>query len=107
MTFGGCVEIWHCLCDGEKGLEVRFIAGDNSMSRHTYFVNSFVALRDVRNEQPKIVGELEVNRIPQVGDERVGSHRQQLELLSRLRFIVRIEVKYPPDPGYLPERNKP
>lgn len=67
----------------------------------TYLINSFVALRDVCNQQPKVVGKLKVDRVAEVGDERVCSDRQQLKLLSLLRFVVRVDIKHPPDPRNL------
>lgn len=68
---------------------------------NTYLVDSFVAFRDVCDEQPKIVWKLKVDRVAEVGDERVRADRQQLKLLSLLRFVVRVDIEHPPDPRNL------
>lgn len=57
---------------------------------HAHLVYAFVALCNIVDLQPKIVGQLETDRIPLVGHKRVHANGEQLKLLTLLRFVVRI-----------------
>jgi hypothetical protein len=63
MTFGGCVEICVWI-----QLSFHRIADNQT---HLTLVDSFIPLRDIVNQQPEIVGKLQVHRIPQISDECV------------------------------------
>lgn len=70
-------------------------------STNLALVDPLISFRDVCDEQPKIVGELKVNRIPRVGNKCVGANGQELKFLTLLRLIVRIEIKHATNPGNL------